>query len=268
MRLDDPSNDLLEELDRQWEVEYEALRNNLVNQENTLLDRAKVEGWDEKRTGFLRDSLYNQFAQDDMALKRKYSETQQEWDFIDKEVARRVKSYELNPNNNEAEQVARNLKMGKLRYSFPGRVRSEMDRAVALAGADAAIAAGMDPGEADFMFNVPASVRNRAGQGTDKGAKLKKLNELRGQGIPIRQAVLLSGLTSSDLSVLGIAEGDLDADNEEYLNKMLGPPTGGGAQTAPATGARVKIKSPDGKVGTVPAEQLQDALAQGYTEVK
>ena len=33
-------------------------------------------------------------------------------------------------------------------------------------------------------------------------------------------------------------------------------------------GARVKMMSPQGKVGTVPASQVKDALAQGYKEVK
>jgi hypothetical protein len=39
------------------------------------------------------------------------------------------------------------------------------------------------------------------------------------------------------------------------------------AQPAAASG-RVRVKSPDGKMGSIPAEQLKDALAQGYTEVK
>lgn len=37
-------------------------------------------------------------------------------------------------------------------------------------------------------------------------------------------------------------------------------------QAAPA--ARVKVKSPDGKTGSIPAEQLDDAIANGYEQVQ
>jgi hypothetical protein len=36
---------------------------------------------------------------------------------------------------------------------------------------------------------------------------------------------------------------------------------------APNPNARMKVKSPTGKVGTVPQNQLQDAIEQGYTQV-
>jgi len=38
------------------------------------------------------------------------------------------------------------------------------------------------------------------------------------------------------------------------------------AEAAPATGGRVTVIAPDGKRGTIPASQLQDALAQGYKQ--
>lgn len=37
---------------------------------------------------------------------------------------------------------------------------------------------------------------------------------------------------------------------------------------SPAQGRRVRVQSPDGKTGTIPADQLQDALSQGYKEIK
>lgn len=40
---------------------------------------------------------------------------------------------------------------------------------------------------------------------------------------------------------------------------MLGTPTNTG---------RIKVKSPDGRIGSIPANQLQDAISQGYAEVK
>ena len=36
----------------------------------------------------------------------------------------------------------------------------------------------------------------------------------------------------------------------------------------PSSGNRIKVMSPDGKAGTIPKEQLQDALKQGYKQVQ
>jgi len=230
-RLDDPSNDLLEELERQWEVEYEAKREDLVTKESELLREAKARGWDERTTGFLRDSLYAKFAEDDMKLKGKYAEIQQQWGFVDKEVANRVRTGEL--QSKEAEQVARNLKMRQLNYEFPGTVRGQLDKATALAAADAAIATGVDPREADFMFNVPGWVRNRTGQGTDRGKTLTDFNQLRSQGVPLRRAAYRANL---DLSKFGIHPDDLEDMEEEELNKIFGP-AGVSDANAPPAGA-------------------------------
>jgi hypothetical protein len=35
-----------------------------------------------------------------------------------------------------------------------------------------------------------------------------------------------------------------------------------------AAGGRVRVVGPDGRVGTIPSEQLQDALKSGYKEAK
>ncbi len=42
----------------------------------------------------------------------------------------------------------------------------------------------------------------------------------------------------------------------------------GQAGTAIAAPAKVRVKSPDGKVGSIPAEDLEDALKEGYQEIK
>lgn len=39
-------------------------------------------------------------------------------------------------------------------------------------------------------------------------------------------------------------------------------------QTLGVSGGRVTVRSKDGQIGTIPAEQLQDALAEGYTQVQ
>lgn len=41
----------------------------------------------------------------------------------------------------------------------------------------------------------------------------------------------------------------------------------GKSASTPAKSGRVKVKSPQGKVGSIPAEQLDEALKSGYTEV-
>ena len=231
-RLDDPSNDLLEELERQWEVEYESKRQDLINKENGLLDRAKAEGWDDRRTSFLRDSLYAKFAEDDMKLKGKYANIQQQWGFIDKEVARRVRVGEI--NSRQAEELARNLKMRELNYEFPGTVRSEIDREVALAYSEQLQRSGKTPQDADWIAGVPASVHRQTGQGTNE-EKLAKFNELRGRNIPAATAAYQANL---NLSQLGVTAGELADETEEWINERFGPPTGAGVSdvNAPATG--------------------------------
>ena len=226
-RLDDPSNDLLEELERQWEVEYESKRADLVNKESELLREAKAKGWDERTTGFLRDSLYAKFAEDDMKLKGKYANMQQQWGFVDKEVARRVRIGEV--NSQQAEELARNLKMRELNYEFPGTVRGQLDKATALAAADAAIATGVDPREADYRYGVPGWVRNRTGQGTDRDKALRDFNQLRSQGVPLTQAAYRANV---DLAKFGVKPEDMQDMDEEEINKIFGP----AAANAPAAG--------------------------------
>lgn len=72
-----------------------------------------------------------------------------------------------------------------------------------------------------------------------------------------------------------------DSIEKEYL-RMVGEvdvaePTGQPGTPAPKAGAgaaktpaadRVRVKSPDGQVGTIPRSQLQDALKAGYTQVQ
>lgn len=41
-----------------------------------------------------------------------------------------------------------------------------------------------------------------------------------------------------------------------------------GAEKAPDASGRVRVKSPDGKVGTIPSDQLDEAKKAGYTEVQ
>lgn len=58
---------------------------------------------------------------------------------------------------------------------------------------------------------------------------------------------------------------------EKYDAKRIARPTTESAPSAPqqqpAATDRVKVKSPDGKLFTVPADQLQNALDQGYQQV-
>jgi hypothetical protein len=42
----------------------------------------------------------------------------------------------------------------------------------------------------------------------------------------------------------------------------------GGTKTSTSSSERVRVKSPNGKVGTIPASQLDEALRDGYTQVQ
>ena len=262
-RLDDPSNDLLEELDRQREVEYEAVRNQLVNDEYALLARAKKEGWDEKTTSFLRDSLYAKFAEDDMKLKSNYANMQQEWGFIDKEVANRVRKGELNPQKGEAEQVARDLKMRKLGYQFPGRVRNELDKAAALALSQQLQATGVPPRDADWMAGVPVSLHGRAGQ-DDNEKKIARFNELRGQGVP---PVAAAGRVGLNLSKFGMTAGQLRDDyTEEEIDAIFGPASVSDANVPAAGGTNTPVQEDvesQAEMPTVFTQAEVDALPKG-----
>lgn len=63
------------------------------------------------------------------------------------------------------------------------------------------------------------------------------------------------------------AEQEYDAERQAILKKYdakrIGTPRP--AETAPAAEKRVRVKSPDGKIGNIPESQLEDALKQGYT---
>lgn len=49
--------------------------------------------------------------------------------------------------------------------------------------------------------------------------------------------------------------------NESALDRLLN-------ESAPVPTERVRVKSPDGKIGTIPSSQLKEALAEGYTQVQ
>lgn len=217
-RLEAPNNDLYEELERQHEVEYEAVRKKLINDETALLEQAKVEGWDERTTNFLRDSLYAKFAENDAKLKTKYAEVEAQWHFIEKEGAREVKNGE---SPESVDQAVRRNQMGMLNdFVFPSLVRGEEDRATALADFDARVARGEDPQRAAWMARVPQAVAGGDEEG-EREAAITRFNELRGQKVPWQMAAYRAKL---DLSKFGIQPDDY-TQTEEDLNEMFGPPT-------------------------------------------
>jgi len=82
----------------------------------------------------------------------------------------------------------------------------------------------------------------RQARGGDAGTFGSFMNTIKGAGIP--------------------SEGKLIAENAAELPGAPVPPA-----TSVPTG-RITVKSPDGSVGTIPAEQLEEALKSGYAQVK
>lgn len=71
--------------------------------------------------------------------------------------------------------------------------------------------------------------------------------------VPYKQYALQNGWN------LGWANYGLKADAADIKNQVLKELTGGGAKTQ-----TVRVQSPDGKIGTIPVEQLDGALKAGY----
>ncbi len=72
-----------------------------------------------------------------------------------------------------------------------------------------------------------------------------------------------SKMTLSKWKIAKKLAADLDKEKQDMEASILG--TGKASKTG--KGGRVRVKSPDGKVGSIPADQLDDALAHGYTQV-
>lgn len=54
----------------------------------------------------------------------------------------------------------------------------------------------------------------------------------------------------------------------DRIRQRTGAPTVPKAPASATSGKRVRVRNSDGKTGTIPADQLESALSQGFTEVK
>jgi hypothetical protein len=104
-------------------------------------------------------------------------------------------------------------------------------------------------------------------------AKLSDADRLRVQAAQKRLNTIENTLTDPEKSVLIENKSELEAERtrlKQEIDTLLGPPQTTEPQTAEnkEAGARVRVKSPDGKIGSIPQSQLDAALKAGFIEVK
>jgi hypothetical protein len=132
-----------------------------------------------------------------------------------------------------------------------------------------AVASGMSVMDAYRKFPVPASVVNAFTHAEPKPAKEEKPRYFNSKGKILK--VNPDGTTEEVYtpkdegpSILGAASGGATEQPgmfERAKRFLTGTP-------AAAPSARVKVRSKDGKIGTIPASQLDEALASGYTKAE
>ena len=106
------------------------------------------------------------------------------------------------------------------------------------------------------------------GELTDVKPPRAKLSRMPSVRVPVDPANLDKGTITGSLDDPEIARRLRPAPAAAPTPGLLDRLFGRGKAAAPAAAKRVTVISPDGKRGTIPADQLDDAVSAGYTEAK
>ena len=165
---------------------------------------------------------------------------------------------------------------------FAGEISGTVDQFVNDIGNDfgklkaanvAALFAGKqvnDPTTQKYAFDLQTMQNDLAGYyAASRGATQPELQDLNAAALVIQSGLngksakaFQDSINANEEKVTGVVNKGVDSARKQVWDLF-----GVGDRYQSNSSGTVKVKSPDGKTGTIPAAQLQDALKQGYTQL-